>query len=127
NVTPVAVAFQLGSTSTVSTAIHSLSVAATLALVVLAARLATAEASYLVAVIASQLISPILWDHYALLLLLPVAYLCASGRWWALVIPLLTSIPLIGLTPPIIYPLSFAGVLAGTLAVGIRARRLETE
>ena len=44
-----------------------------------AARFATAEASYLVAVIASQLVSPILWDHYAMLLLLPVAYLCARG------------------------------------------------
>ena len=30
---------------------------------------------YLVAVVASQLLSPILWDHYAMLLLLPVAYL----------------------------------------------------
>ena len=32
-------------------------------------------ASYLVAVVASQLLSPILWDHYAMLLLLPVAWL----------------------------------------------------
>ena len=41
-------------------------------------RLATAEASYLVAVVASQLLSPVLWDHYALLLLLPVAWLLAA-------------------------------------------------
>jgi hypothetical protein len=38
---------------------------------VAAARWATAEASYLVAVIASQLLPPILWDHYAMLGLLP--------------------------------------------------------
>ena len=55
--------------------------------VVAAARWATAEASYLVAVIASQLLSPVLWDHYAMILLLPVAYLCAAGRWWALAHP----------------------------------------
>ena len=52
--------------------------------VVVAARVATAEAAYLVAVVASQLLSPVLWDHYAMLLLLPVAYLLAAGaggRW----------------------------------------------
>ena len=38
-----------------------------------------AAPSYLVAVIASQLLSPILWDHYALLLLLPVAWLVDRG------------------------------------------------
>ena len=42
-----------------------------------------AAPSYLVAVIASQLLSPILWDHYAMLLLLPVAWLLDRGRWWA--------------------------------------------
>ena len=68
--------------------------------VVVAARWATAEASYLVAVIASQLLSPVLWDHYAMLLLLPVAYLLrrralvGAGRSRSS-----TAMPLIGLTP----------------------------
>ena len=71
---------------------------------------ATAEASYLVAVIASQLLSPILWDHYAMLLLLPVAYLVRrrplvgarhpAGR------PPCRSI---GITPAIAYPLVLRG------------------
>ncbi len=71
--------------------------------------------SYLVAVIASQLLSPILWDHYAMLLLLPVAYLCAAGRWWAVLIPLATAVPLIGITPAVVYPLAFAVALGATL------------
>ena len=75
------------------------------------------------AVIASQLLSPILWDHYAMLLLLPVAYLCASGRWWALVIPLVTATPLVGITPPVAYPICFFVALGATLWVGFRAQR----
>ena len=94
------------------------------AVVVAAARWATAEASYLVAVIASQLLSPILWDHYAMLLLLPVAYLCAAGRWWAVLIPLATAVPLVGLTPPVVYPLVVRrSPSARRSGVGIRARQ----
>jgi alpha-1,2-mannosyltransferase len=125
NVTPGAIAFQLGASVGTATAIWWLSVAATLGAIVAAARWATSEASYLVAVIASQLLSPILWDHYAMLLLLPVAYLCASGRWWALAIPVVTSTLLIGITPPVAYPLCFAVALVATLGVGVRARRRE--
>ncbi len=122
NVTPGAIAYQMGVSAGVASVIQWVSVLLTLALVVVAARWATAEASYLVAVVASQLVSPILWDHYAVLLLLPVAYLCASGRWWALVIPLVTSLPLIEVTPPIAYPVCFAVTLIATLTVGVRAK-----
>ena len=46
----------------------------------------SAVASYLAVVIASQFVSPVLWDHYALILLLPAAWLLAArpvvgGRW----------------------------------------------
>ncbi len=44
------------------------------------ARSTTVVASFLVAVVASQLVSPVLWDHYAMLLLLPVAWLRAPGQ-----------------------------------------------
>jgi hypothetical protein len=93
--------------------------------VIAAARLATAEASFLVAAVASQLLSPILWDHYALLLLLPVAYLLAAGRWWAIVIPLATAIPLVNVTPAVIYPIAFWATLLIVLVVGVQARRRE--
>jgi hypothetical protein len=79
----------------------------------------------LVAVIASQLLSPVLWDHYAMLLLLPVAWLCSRGHWWAVLIPLSTALPLVGVTPPIAYPIGFLVALVATLAVGAHARRTE--
>ena len=55
-----------------------------------------------------------------MLLLLPVAYLLSAGRWWALAIPLVTAWPLVGVTPPVVYPLVFWVTLVATL--GRRAR-----
>jgi len=72
-------------------------------------------ASYLAAVVASQMVSPILWDHYALLLVLPVAWLLSRGQWWAAVIPLVTMIWLVNVTPnwayPVVYWVTFLAVL----------------
>lgn len=125
NVTPGAIAYQLGASVEVASVIQWGAIAGVLCAVVAAARWATAEASFLVAVIASQLLSPVLWDHYAMLLLLPVAYLCASGRWWALIFPLATATPLIGFAPPAIYPVSFVVTLVATFVVGFQSRRRE--
>jgi hypothetical protein len=125
NFTPGAIAYQLGLSATAASVIQLASTVVVLGAVVASARLATAEASFLVAVIASQLLSPVLWDHYAMILLLPVAYLLSAGRWWALLIPLATATPLIWLTPPIAYPVCFFVTLAATMWVGIRARRAE--
>ena len=85
NFTPGAVAYQLGVSRDTAALLQWVSMAlAALAFVVAALRLG-AVPSYLVAVIASQLLSPILWDHYALLLLLPVAWLMDRGHRWAAV------------------------------------------
>lgn len=123
NLTPGAVAYQLGASTTVAAAVQLLSTIALMGAFLGAIRWAGDEASYLVAVIASQLASPILWDHYAMLLLLPVAYLVSAGRWWALAIPLVTAWPLLGVTPPIVYPVTFWITLIATLLVGRAARR----
>jgi hypothetical protein len=123
NFTPGAVAYQLGTPSELAGALQVASTVLAAGLVLASIRWATDEASYLATVVATQLVSPILWDHYATLLLLPVAYLLAAGRWWALVIPLATAWPLIGLTPPAFYPLAFWLTLIAVLAVGVRARR----
>jgi alpha-1,2-mannosyltransferase len=123
NLTPGAVAFQLGAPTGVAAALQLLSTVAVVAAVVAAIRWSGDEASYLVVVIASQLVSPILWDHYAMLLLLPVAYLLSAGRWWALAIPLVTAWPLVGVTPPFVYPIVFWVTLIATLVVGRAARR----
>jgi alpha-1,2-mannosyltransferase len=125
NFTPGAVAYQLGAPAAVASGIQLLSSAAAIVALIVASRRATAEASFLVAVIASQLLSPILWDHYAMLLLLPVAYLLSAGRWWALAIPVATAVPLIAITPAIVYPLAFWICLVVVLVVGVRARRVE--
>jgi hypothetical protein len=125
NFTPGAIAYQLGVPAATASVIQVASTVVVLGAVVASARWATAEASYLVAVVASQLLSPVLWDHYAMILLLPVAYLLAAGRWWALLIPLVTATPLVGVTPAIAYPLCFFVTLGATFGVGIRARPAE--
>ena len=123
NLTPGAIAYQLGAPAGVAAGLQLLNTIAVVAAFLAAIRWAGDEASYLVAVIASQLISPILWDHYAMLLLLPVAYLLSAGRWWALAIPLVTAWPLVGVTPPVAYPVVFWVTLIATLVVGRAARR----
>jgi alpha-1,2-mannosyltransferase len=122
NFTPGAIAYQSGLPAEVGAGLQLLSTVAALVAVVAAVRWATDEASYMVAVVASQLVSPILWDHYAVLLLLPVAYLLAAGRWWALVIPLATAWPLVGVTPPVVYPVVFWATLIAVLQVGRAAK-----
>ncbi len=123
NFTPGAVAYQLGAPAGLASLIQLASTVGVVVAFLAAIRWSTAEASYLVAVIASQLISPILWDHYAMLLLLPVAYLLSAGRWWALAIPLVTAWPLVDVTPPAVYPIVFWVTLVLTFGVGRSAVR----
>jgi hypothetical protein len=123
NFTPGAMAWQLGAPIPVAVTVQAGATLLVLGAVVVAALRASAEASYLVVVVASQLLSPILWDHYALLLLLPTAWLLQRGLWWAVALPLATALPLVWALPPIVYPLSFAAGLLLPLAVGLREGR----
>ena len=118
NFTPGAIAFAYGSSAEVAGTIQLLNTVGVIVLLLMSIRWATDEASFMIAVIGSQLVSPIVWDHYAMLLLLPVAYLLASGRWWAVVIPLVTAWPLVGVTPPVAYPILFWVTLVATFLVG---------
>jgi hypothetical protein len=67
-----------------------------------------------------------------MLLLLPTAWLLDRGRWWAVAIPLSTSIFLLWL-PAVVYPAAFwAGLLApiaieGTQRGTLRAQRPEPD
>jgi alpha-1,2-mannosyltransferase len=126
NSTPGAVAWQMGASMAVAAAIQMSATVLVFGVVVVAALRTSAEASYLVVVVASQLLSPILWSHYALLLLLPTAWLMQRGMWWAAALPLVTALPLVAVTPPIAYPLSFAAGLLLPLAVGLREGRAPT-
>ncbi len=80
------------------------------------------DVGYLSAVTASQLLSPLLWDHYAMLLLLPAAWLLEQRRWWGAAIPLATSILAIWL-PPAIIPIVFWAALLAPIAVDRLERR----
>ena len=122
NFTPGAVAFQLGMSVQVASMLQLANTIAVVGIVLASVRWTTDEASYLVVVVASQLVSPILWDHYAMLLLLPVAYLLSAGRWWALVIPGVTAWPLVGVGPAAIYPLVFWVTIVVLFIVGWAAR-----
>jgi hypothetical protein len=68
-------------------------------------------------------VSPVLWDHYALLLLLPVAWLLDRGRLWAALVPLATAIFLVGITPGIAYPIVFWIMLLAVTYEGVSAGR----
>jgi Glycosyltransferase family 87 len=115
NFTPGAIAFQLGVPEGIATAIQLASTIGALGVTVWAALRRPAEVGYLTAVTASQLLSPVLWDHYVMLLLLPVAWLLERRLWWSALIPLATATPvvLLGIVPAAIYPvLLWLGLLA---------------
>jgi hypothetical protein len=130
NFTPGAIAFQAGLAEGPATVLQAVNTLAVLAIVVWASLRTSPAVGYLTAATASQLLSPVLWDHYALLLLLPTAWLLDRGQRWAVAIPLATSIFLIWL-PPVVYPISFWVALLGPLVVdrrsasSLRAQRAE--
>jgi hypothetical protein len=123
NFTPGAVAYQLGVSRDTAAAVEWVSTLAALTLFVLAALRLGPVPSYLVAVIASQLVSPVLWDHYAIVLLLPVAWLLDRGHWWAFLFVLATPVLLVNLVPAWIYPVTFWACLVAVLGAGLRSPR----
>jgi len=119
-------AFLAGASVEVATLVHYVNVALVVAVSAYAVLRLPAEASLLVVIVASQFVSPVLWDHYALILLLPVAWLLERGRWWTAAIPLLTATILLGATPPIAYPVAFWVVILALVLEGRRARQPAT-
>jgi hypothetical protein len=88
NFAPGAVAVQAG-VSDAAAATIQLGTAALAVVALLAAwRWASPVIGFQVTIVASQLISSPLRDHYAVLLLLPTALLLERGRSWAVVLPL---------------------------------------
>jgi hypothetical protein len=103
-------------------AIQAASSAGALVFVALSVLRGTPVSSYLAAVIASQLVSPVIWEHYAMLLLLPVAWLMDKGHSWSIAVPLVTSVFVFFWVPPVIYPAAFWLTLVATVAIGWRER-----
>ncbi|HEX7496105.1 MAG TPA: glycosyltransferase 87 family protein [Candidatus Limnocylindrales bacterium] len=128
NFAPGAIAHQAGASDLVASAVQLGSVALAAAALLTAWRLASPEASLQVTILVSQLLSSPLRDHYAVLLLLPTAWLVSRGRSWALVFPLAGWIPLLGdegsaswVTAASV-PLAFFACLAVVLVEGLRER-----
>jgi hypothetical protein len=88
NCSPGAVLYQAGAPEALASLVQMASMALAAGAVLLAWRFASPEASLAVTVVASQLLTPLLWDHYAVLLLLPTAWLLERGRTWAVIFPL---------------------------------------
>lgn len=118
NMTPGHVAYEAGLSFGVAWAIQVANWVGLAIVVLVATFRCRPVASYMAVVIATQLASPILWDHYALILLLPVAWLLSLGRRWAVVIPLATSIFFVGGIPPVVYPVAFWGTLLWVVREG---------
>lgn len=117
NFTAGAVAYQVGASESLASAIQWLSLVVVAVVTVFSWFRRDVETSYVVTVVATQLVSPLLWDHYAMLLLIPVALLLERRQWWA------ALIPLAGWLPPWGYPMTFFVALLGPLVRG-RGRRL---
>jgi alpha-1,2-mannosyltransferase len=119
-------AYLAGAPEAVAVALHYLNVALVVIVTTFAVLRASPIASYLAVVVASQFVSPVLWDHYALILLLPVAWLVERGRLWAVLIPLATATFLTGVTPVIAYPVLFWITLLAVTWEGVSRRRGQT-
>lgn len=122
NFTPGAIAYQAGLGEGAATVLQAVNTVAVLVIVLWTALRPSPAVGYLTAVTASQLLSPVLWDHYAMLLLLPTAWLLARRQWWAVAIPLATSVLLIWL-PAVVYPVSFWVGLVAPPIVDLRSSR----
>lgn len=118
-------AYEAGLSEGAATFVHWANLALVLVVVAVVTWRGSAVASYLAVVTASQFISPVLWDHYALILLLPVAWLLARGQWWAALVPLITATFLVGITPPVAYPILFWVVLGAVAWLGLRDGRAD--
>jgi hypothetical protein len=129
NIAPVAAAHLAGAPDGVATAVQMASVLAAAAAFFAAWRWASPTAFLQVTIVASQLLSAPLRDHYAVLLLLPVAWLVGRGRTWAAFIPLAGWIALFADDDSATWlatasvPLTFFGVLALLLWEARRERR----
>lgn len=111
NVNVGALAYRAGLGRDPAMALHWLSVVlAVLAWLVLSLRRSSVT-GYMATIVVAQLVSPILWDHYAVVLLVPVAWLLSRGLWWAAGVPLLSPSLLGASVPAFVYAVAFWGTL----------------
>jgi Glycosyltransferase family 87 len=120
NMTLGAIAWRAGRSLEVATVLQWAAVAMTLAFTLFAWLRRDPATGFIVGVVGSQILSPLLWDHYAMLLLLPVALLLQRRQWWAAAIPLVTWLPI-----DLAYPLAFTTSLVAPIITGASPRATE--
>lgn len=114
-VSPGALALGLGLSTQAAALAQWAAVAAVAAITLHAWFRRDAVASLVVTAIASQVVSPLVWDHYAVVLLLPVALVLdrVGPRAWPIAL-----LPVAGWLPAVAYPALFAVGLVAAWAVG---------
>lgn len=115
NFTPGAIAYQAGMSAEAAGLLQLLSTGIAVAVVGWGWLAAEHEASLMATVVATQLLSPLLWDHYAAVLLVPVAFLLERRKWWAALVPLACWLP----APA--YPVLFWLCLVAPLIIAVRS------
>ena len=118
NLTLGAIAFRAGLPRDAAASFQVASIALVALVTIWAWVRSPAATAIVVTAMASQLVSPIIWAHYAMILLLPVALLLERRQWWAAALPVVTWLPVEGL-----YPVVFAiGLLAPLTSVAPAVR-----
>ncbi len=111
NLTLGAIAFRAGLPRDAAASVQIVSIAAVAFVTVWTWLRSPAAVAIVVTTVASVLVSPIVWAHYAVLLLLAVALLLERRQWWAVALPIATWLPV-----DAVYPAVFAvGLLAPIL------------
>ena len=123
NVGPTTIARQLGVGEPAASVFGALHAAVVVVVALVACRWATSEASFLATVVASQLISPIQWTHYAVMLFLAIAWLVDKRQSWALVAGLVLNMMFVAWTPPVLYLALPDLLLISTVWVGVARNR----
>jgi hypothetical protein len=82
NMAPSALAYFGGSSTAAAQLVGVVHLVVVLGVAAFAALRCRSEASVIVAAIASQAVAPVLWDHYAIVVYLAVAWLLARRQWW---------------------------------------------
>jgi len=120
---PGAIAYRAGVPESTAQLIQTVTIVVVAAIVLVAILKASAEVSYLTTVVASQVLSPVVWDHYAIVLILPTAWLLERGHRWGMAAMLITSLPVALFLPIAAYPFLFGFGLVAPLLVEAAERR----
>jgi hypothetical protein len=121
NVAPASLALRLldlpPATAQLVGVIHTVAV---LGLVAISARRSAGDASLLVAAVASQLVAPVVWDHYALIVFLPMAWLLHRQHYWAALLGIALNAMLILWIPSIAFVAVMDVLMVAVAVVGLR-------